>query len=77
MQSERYCAVPDEGESGWDQRCPACGATIEGGDPVRGGCQALLNRPAPRPILFFQLIDKETGAVVLCSQGADCRWRRW
>jgi hypothetical protein len=59
-----YCALPDEGEPGWDQPCPACGATIEGNDPVRGICQSRFNRGPPRPILFLQLVDKQTGEVV-------------
>jgi hypothetical protein len=44
--------------------CPACGATIEGKDPVRGVCQARFNGPKPRPLARLVLIDKRTGDIV-------------
>ena len=56
-----WCEAPDE-ETGLP--CPACGATIEGNDPVRGICQAVSGRPKPEPILYFALQDKETGEIV-------------
>lgn len=59
-----FCEIPNEGEPGWDKPCPACGATAEGKDPVRGVCQARFNRPKPKSILDFVLVDKHDGAVV-------------
>jgi hypothetical protein len=34
--------------------CPACGARVDGNDPVRGRCQARYSYRRP-PILFFEL----------------------
>lgn len=42
----------------------ACGATIEGNDPVRGCCQALNNRPKPEPYIRLVLTDKRTGEII-------------
>lgn len=43
--------------------CPACGATIEGNDEVRGICQAR-HGYKPKPYLSVGLVDKETGEWV-------------
>ena len=48
--------------------CPACGATIEGKDPVRGACQARFNGPRPRPLVQLVLIDKRTGEIVASTR---------
>ena len=47
---------------------PACGATIEGKDPVRGACQARFNGPRPRPLVQLVLIDKRTGEIVASTR---------
>lgn len=48
--------------------CPACGATIEGKDPVRGVCQARNNGPRPQPLVELVLIDKRSGEIVARTQ---------
>ncbi len=46
--------------------CPACGATIEGKDPVRGVCQARYGGrdPSKGGDLFFVLEDKASREIV-------------
>jgi hypothetical protein len=51
--------------------CPACGATVEGNDPVRGVCQARFNRTAPEPYLSLVLLDKKTGEVVASTSASN------
>lgn len=60
MERPPYCPCKDE----TPDPCPACGATVEGNDPVRGVCQARSMRPPPEPFLHLDLIDKNTGEVV-------------
>ena len=66
MTRPEYCQIPDEGEPGWEGPCPACGATVEGKDPVNGVCQARRMGPDPSKggDLFFVLKDKRSGEVV-------------
>lgn len=56
-----YC--PDLEE---DKPCPACGATVEGNDPVHGVCQAIRSGPDPRTnqTVRLVLIDRETGEEI-------------
>lgn len=56
----KYCEAPPE-ESGLP--C-ACGATVEGRDPVKGVCQARHNGPRPTPYLVLVLTDKESGEII-------------
>jgi hypothetical protein len=51
----KYC--PCENET--PDPCPACGATVEGKDKVRGVCQALYGRE-PKPLVELILINKQT-----------------
>jgi hypothetical protein len=56
-----YC--PCENEQ--SDPCPACGATVEGNDPVHGVCQAL--RKGYPPSLYglkLILVDRETGRPI-------------
>ena len=46
-----------------DPVCPACGATVEGTDPVGGVCQARYGA-RPEPLVHLVLIDKRTGEIV-------------
>lgn len=48
--------------------CPACGATVEGNDPVRGVCQALYNGPKPKSLVQIILTDKNTGEIVASTR---------
>lgn len=54
----KWCLAVDE-----ETPC-ACGATKEGNDPVRGVCQARMNRPKPEPLVYLVLIDKRSGEIV-------------
>ena len=54
-----YC--PDLAEN---DDCPACGATVEGNDPVNGVCQARFSGPEPKPLVELILIDRRTGERV-------------
>lgn len=58
----QYCLAVDE------QTPCACGATVEGKDPVRGICQARRNYPAPTPLVELVLIDKDSGEIVARSR---------
>lgn len=60
MARPEYCPVED----GSPNPCPACGATEEGNDPVRGVCQA--RRPYPPPVDYIRvvLVDRLTGKEV-------------
>jgi hypothetical protein len=58
-QRPQYCPCKDD----TPDPCPACGATIEGNDPVRGVCQARYGYK-PEPLVHLVLIDKETGEIV-------------
>lgn len=53
----KYCPCENE----MPDPCPACGATVAGNDKVKGACQAIFNRPAPRPLVELILVDKYTG----------------
>jgi hypothetical protein len=44
--------------------CPACGATVKGDDLVHGLCQAITNRPEPKPYLYVVLTDRDTGKII-------------
>ncbi len=44
--------------------CPACGATVEGKDPVRGVCQARHPYPRSEPLVRFILTDRDTGEII-------------
>ena len=63
-----YCGVTDADDLafpvGPHRPCPACGATLEGKDPVRGVCQARKPYPRPEPLVHLVLIDKATGEIV-------------
>lgn len=48
--------------------CPACGATIEGKDPVRGVCQARHSGPRPAALVQIVLIEKRTGDIVASTR---------
>lgn len=63
MMRERpdYCLALDE------QTPCACGATVEGKDPVRGVCQARYNWPKPEPLIQIVLIDKDRGMLYLSN----------
>jgi hypothetical protein len=63
MARPKYCPCEEE----TPDPCPACGATVEGNDPVRGVCQARFGyrRPSDGQLV---LIDKETGAVVASTR---------
>lgn len=54
-----YCSADDESVP-----CPACGATADGNDPVRGVCQAIRMGPPPEPLVQVVLVDKRTGEIV-------------
>ena len=60
MSRPDYC--PCENET--PDPCPACGATAEGNDPVRGVCQARFMGPPPRSLLDLVLVDRTTGEIV-------------
>lgn len=47
--------------------CPACGATVDGNDPVHGVCQARYGYRGP-PDLEFVLVEKSTGEVVAAQR---------
>ncbi len=53
MDRPDYC--PDLNE---DEDCPACGATVDGNDPVRGICQAKHSGPVPKPLVELILIRR-------------------
>lgn len=59
-----YC--PCENEK--PDPCPACGATVEGNDPVRGVCQARSMSRPPEPLVRLVLIDKRTGDIVASTR---------
>lgn len=59
-----YCPLPDEDTPEGQKPCLACGATIEGKDPVRGICQARFRGPPPTPLLQIVLTDKHTGKII-------------
>ena len=59
MPRPKYCPCKYE----TPDPCPACGATVEGKDAVRGVCQAT-HGPKPEPLVHLVLIDKETGEIV-------------
>jgi hypothetical protein len=63
MPRPKYC--PCESET--PDPCPACGATVEGNDPVRGVCQAWRGYRRTSDVQLV-LIDKETGAVVASTR---------
>ena len=44
--------------------CPACGATVEGNDPVGGVCQSVTNRCKPEPLVRLVLVHRDTGEVI-------------
>jgi len=48
--------------------CPACGATVNGKDPVRGVCQARYTTRRPPCPVQIVLIDKDTGEVVASTR---------
>ena len=52
-QRPEYCGAHDETEP-----CPVCPATVSGNDIVGGVCQALRNRPAPRPLVELVVVPK-------------------
>lgn len=55
-----YCPCRDDK----DLSCPACGATIEGNDSVRGMCQARYPYMQRASILFVEIRNRKTGNVV-------------
>lgn len=58
-----FCPCQDEKPD----PCPACGATVEGNDRVRGVCQARRGS-RPEPILSWVLVDKNSGQEVSARQ---------
>lgn len=50
----RYCPVENE----IPDPCPACGATVEGNDPVRGVCQARSMAGPPKPHIEVYVYDR-------------------
>ena len=64
-----YC--PDEVDDRFDVPCPACGATINGDDPVRGVCQARFNGRRPRPYIEVVLIDRQAASLAKEREAAN------
>jgi hypothetical protein len=54
-----YCPCKDE----TPDPCPACGATVEGADPVRGVCQARYGYRR-EPDVLLVLTHRDTGEVI-------------
>lgn len=59
-QRPEYCPC----ENDMPDPCPACGATVEGNDPVYGICQARYPYGKPHPTVELVLIDKITGKIL-------------
>lgn len=63
-----YCGVVDADDLafpiGPHRPCPACGATVEGKDPVRGVCQAQSPYPKPEPLVRLVLTHRDTGELI-------------
>lgn len=55
----KYCPCREE----MPDPCPACGATVDGKDPVRGVCQATHGYQRAREVELV-LVDKQTGERV-------------
>lgn len=64
MTRPRYCPC----ENDTPDPCPACGASVNGSDPVRGVCQAREARPAPKSLVQLVLIDKQSGKIVASTR---------
>ena len=62
-----YCTADADDLSfpvGPHRPCPACGATLDDKDAVRGICQARYPGPPPEPLVRLVLIDKRSGDIV-------------
>lgn len=60
----RFCPCKDETIN----PCPACGATVEGNDPVRGVCQALYGYRDMSWLPQLTLVDKKTGKDIFLER---------
>ena len=60
MTRPNYC--PCENET--PDPCPACGATVDGKDSVRGVCQARYMSRPPSGYPRLVLTDRDTGEIV-------------